>query len=341
MIVRKFFKSLCFAGGLLSAVGLLTSAHAVDIQALKEDYVRPTDIPFPDDNPYTEAKAELGKTLYFDPRMSASGTQSCGTCHNPSFDWEDGMATGTGHGHEKLGRASPTILNLAWDEVFMWDGRAESLEEQALGPIQADVEMNMPMGLLLDTLKGIEGYQPLFAAAFPENPEISDENIGKAIATFERTVVSGEAPFDAWIKGDETAISDSAKRGFVLYNGKANCAACHAGWNFSDNSFHDIGIDDADIGVGKFLPDVVPMQQAFKTVGLRNIDRRAPYMHNGVYTTLEEVIDHYDSGFVKRVSLSDEIKPLGLTSAEKKDLVAFLHSLTSEDAPVTLPILPR
>jgi len=321
-----------------------SEVNADELQQLKEQYQRPSDIPFPEDNPYSEEKATLGKILYFEPRLSGSGTQSCATCHNPSLSWGDGMGLGTGHGHKKLGRKSPTILNLAWDhdaEAYMWDGRKTSLEDQALGPIQADVEMNMPVEQLIGRLKEIKEYEPLFKKAFPEDKDpINEKNLAKAIATYERTVVSGEAPFDAWIKGDESAISESAKRGFVLFNKKANCAACHSGWRFSDSSFHDIGINDKDIGRGEHV-SVETMQHAFKTVGLRNIDRRGPYMHNGSMETLMDVVNHYDHGFVKRASLSSDIKPLNLTEAEKKDLVAFLGTLTSDDAPVTLPSLPR
>ena len=226
-------------------------------------------------------------------------------------------------------------------ESYMWDGRKESLEDQALGPIEAGVEMNMAIDKLVGMLKGKSEYVDMFKKAFPEDEEpVSAQNIAKAIATYERTVVSGEAPFDKWIKGDEKAISESAKNGFVLFNKKANCAACHSGWRFSDASFHDIGIDDEDIGRGAHVPHVVPMQHAFKTVGLRNIDRRGPYMHNGSEETLMDVINHYDHGFVKRESLSDEIEELKLTESEKKDLVEFLKTLTSEDEPVTLPKMP-
>lgn len=341
MAVKYSFLALLAVVGFQFSFSVL-AADDVDIEALKKGYVRPASIPYPEDNPHSDAKEVLGKMLYFDPRVSVSGTQSCATCHNPSLGWEDGMALGVGHGHKQLGRASPTILNLAWDEFYFWDGRAETLEEQALGPIQSGAEMNMPMEQLLGHLNEIEEYKPLFASAFPENPVIDDKNIAKAIATYERGVISGEAPFDRWVNGDEAAISDGAKRGFVLFNTKANCAACHSGWNFSDSSFHDIGLDSDDIGRGKLLPQVVPMQHAFKTVGLRNIDRRAPYMHNGMLKTLEEVVDHYNNGgAVKRESLSDQVFPLNLTVEEKKDLVAFLHTLTSEDKPVTAPDLPR
>ena len=222
----------------------------------------------------------------------------------------------------------------------MWDGRKSSLEEQALGPIQADVEMNMKIEQLIERLNEIEGYKPLFKAAFADDKDpVNAENLAKAIATYERTIVSGEAPFDAWIKGDENAISNSAKRGFELFNKKANCAACHSGWRFSDASFHDVGIDDDDIGRGAHVP-VKSMEHAFKTVGLRDISRRGPYMHNGSLKTLMDVVNHYDHGFVTRDSLSSEIKPLNLTETEKQDLVAFLETLTGNDEPVTLPKLP-
>lgn len=342
--VFKTFSVAALVGVSLTSATNVLAISQKEMKELKSLYERPTDIPFPEENPFTQEKMDLGKALYFDPRLSDSGTQSCATCHNPSLDWGDGMGLGTGHGHQKLGRKSPTILNLAWDhdaESYMWDGRAESLEEQALGPIGADVEMNMSMDKLLTILGNIEEYKPMFKAAFPDQDEvITPDNIASAIATYERTVVSGIAPFDEWIKGDENAISESAKRGFVIFNKKANCAACHSGWRFSDGSYHDIGIDDDDIGRGKFLKNIKSMQHAFKTVGLRNIDRRAPYMHNGSIETLEGVIDHYDNGFVKRESLSEEIKTLNLSEGEKKDLLEFMKTLTSEDEPVTLPVLP-
>lgn len=316
-----------------------------ELDKMKGGYVRPKEIPYPDDNPYSKEKEELGKILYFDPRLSSSGTQSCATCHNPSFSWEDGMALGTGHEHKKLGRATPTILNLAWDELFFWDGRADSLENQALGPIKSEGEMAMPIDLMISKLNDIKGYKPLFEKAFyaknPADTKITPEQIAMAIATYERGVVSAEAPFDKWINGDEAAISDSAKRGFVLFNTKANCAACHSGWNLSDGSYHDIGLKSEDIGRGKLLPNIPGMKHAFKTVGLRNIAERAPYMHDGSLATLEAVVDHYNGGFIQRESLSTDVKPLNLTAADKEDLVAFLHSLSSKDKPVELPVLPR
>jgi cytochrome c peroxidase len=241
---------------------------------------------------------------------------------------------------KQLGRRSPTIVNAAFGEIFMWDGRAASLEEQALGPIKADVEMNLPIEQLLQKLTAIPEYGPLFQAAFPKEG-MSPATIAKAIATYERTVVSGRAPFDAWIEGDEAAISPEAKRGFVLFNTKGACVNCHSGWNFTDDSFHDVGLPDADIGRGKFFPAVVRMQHAFKTPGLREIDRRGPYMHDGSVATLEAVMDHYQNGGLDRPSRSDLMKPLPLTDREKADVVAFMKTLTSDMDPTTVPVLPR
>jgi cytochrome c peroxidase len=317
----------------------------IDIAALKRLYERPKDIPYPADDPYSKAKAVLGKTLFFDPRISASGTQSCATCHNPAFSWSDGMGLAVGSGHKRLGRKSPTILNLAWDqeaESYMWDGRKVSLEDQATGPMFSAAEMGTEPNILLAKLKSIPSYQPLFNAAFPDVQDpITADYISKAIATYERTVISGTAPFDRWLQGDEKAISESAKQGFILFNQKARCSACHSGWRFSDGGFHDIGLDDEDLGRGKLLPNLVSMQHAFKAVGLRNIALRSPYMHNGSLKTLAEVVDHYDHGFVKRPSLADDIRPLHLTAQEKADLIAFLKTLTSKDAEVTIPTMPR
>jgi cytochrome c peroxidase len=154
-------------------------------------------------------------------------------------------------------------------------------------------------------------------------------------------VVSSEAPFDRWVNGDERAISDSAKRGFMLFNGKANCAGCHAGWRMSDDGFHDIGLPDADRGRAEVAPGIVQLEHAFKTPTLRNVNQRAPYMHDGSVATLAAVIDHYDSGFVRRPSLDTQMQPLGLTPSEKADLLALLDTLTGADAPSLIPILPQ
>jgi cytochrome c peroxidase len=310
------------------------------IDTMKAQYRRPALISFPKDNPYTPEKAALGKKLYFDTRLSVSSAQSCASCHSPGFGWGDGLALGIGHGMAKLGRHSPTIINAAWGEIFMWDGRLPTLEEQALGPIQSPGEMNMPIERLMERLVSIAEYKPLFAAVFPKEG-MKPETLAAAIATYERTVVSERAPFDAWIEGDEKAITEEAKRGFALFNTKAQCSSCHEGWNFTNDGFQDIGLPSEDIGRGQFVPGVLKMQHAFKTPGLREITRRSPYMHDGSLATVEEVIEHYDRGGVDRPSRSDLMKPLGLTSQEKSDLVAFLQTLTSNLTPTALPFLPR
>lgn len=309
------------------------------ITTLKSKYVRPATIPFPADNSLTKERELLGRTLFFDPRLSGSGVISCATCHNPAFSWDDGLAKGVGHGSKQLARRTPTVVNAAWGELFFWDGRAESLEDQALGPIKSENEMNMSLDKMLKVVKSIPGYRPLFEKAYPGEP-IDEKTVAKAIATFERTLVSTEAPFDRWVAGDEHAISESAKRGFVLFNDKAQCSQCHSGWEFTDHSFHDIGTPDEDAGRGKYLK-LDSMQHAFKTPGLRNAERRAAYMHDGSETSLESVIDFYDQGgMCVRPSLAPEVRPLHLTSAEKQDLLQFLTSLTSEEPKAEIPALP-
>jgi cytochrome c peroxidase len=308
--------------------------------ALKALYRRPATIPFPKDNTYTPEKAALGKKLYFDTRLSVTSAQSCASCHSPSYGWGDGLAVGVGHGMQKLGRHSPTVINAAWSDIFMWDGRLPTLEAQALGPIQSAGEMNMPLDQLMKRIAAIPEYKPLFEQAFPQEG-VNEKTLAKAIATYERTVVSERAPFDAWIDGDEKAISEEAKRGFAVFNGKGQCAACHEGWNFTNEGFQDIGLHSDDVGRGQYLPGVIKMQHAFKTPSLREIARRAPYMHDGSLATLAAVVDHYDGGGVERPSRSDLMKPLGLTAQEKSDLVAFLNTLTSNLTPTAAPVLPR
>jgi cytochrome c peroxidase len=313
---------------------------AKSIEDLKTEYRRPHAIPFPKSNPYTVEKAALGKKLFFDTRLSAANILSCASCHNPAYGWGDGQPRGVGHNMKTLGRRSPSIVNAAFGEIFMWDGRAATLEEQALGPIRADVEMNLPVEQLMEKLKAIPEYQPLFQAAFPKDG-LTPDSIAKAIATYERTVVSGRAPFDAWIEGDTKAISEEAKRGFVLFNTKAGCMNCHSGWNFTDDSFHDIGLTSPDVGRAKILPGIPKMQYAFKTPGLREITRRGPFMHDGSVSTLEAVMEHYDEGGINRPSRSELMKPLGLSKQEKDDLVAFMKTLSSDMDPTTVPVLPR
>jgi cytochrome c peroxidase len=308
---------------------------------LKEAFFRPIQIPYPKDNLYSKAKEDLGRMLFFDPRVSGSNVISCATCHNPSLSWGDSLAKGIGHGHLPLGRRSPTVLNLAWAERLFWDGRAASLEEQALGPIQSEAEMNMVIDNLPKKLLAIPGYPELFKKAFP-GELVTNQLVAKAIATFERTLISEPSPFDRWISGDEKAISNAAKNGFAVFNGKAKCVTCHSGWSFTDGSFHDIGMSDGDLGRGKYLPKLMSMQHAFKTPTLRDVARRSPYMHDGSEKTLKEVIEFYNQGGkAAREGKSEDIHPLNLTAREKIELEDFLKSLTSDPKPVQVPILPN
>ena len=324
---------LCLLG--ISTAGLTSvgTQSAADRQA----YQRPDTIPFPQENPYTAEKAVLGKMLFFDQRLSRNFNMSCATCHNPSLGWEDGVAGAFGGNGEFLDRHSPTILNLAWSTTFFWDGRATTFEEQARGPIESDVEMALPLDSAVKRLKAVPGYQQHFAQVFSDG--VTGSNILKALATYQRTLVSGTAPFDRWVNGDEQAISEEAKIGFQLFNGKAQCSACHSGWNFTDNAFHDIGLPDSDLG-RHGVTGVEADRHGFKTPGLRNISQRAPYMHDGSIQTLDGVIMHYISGGMPRASRSAKMQAVALSPVEQKQLLAFLNTLTGEDKAVSLPILP-
>lgn len=305
----------------------------------RKNYTRPADIPFPADNPYSDAKSELGKQLFFDPLLSGSKTQSCANCHNPLLSWGDNLPRGLGV--KEMSTHTPTLLNIAWVPKPGWSGQFKDLENVAFRPITADGIMNMPESKLVARLSAIPAYVDAFDKVFGEG-DITRRKIELALATYQRTIVSGEAPFDRWIKGDEKAIGDAAKRGFDLFNGKAGCAECHSGWAFTDASFHDIGVaKDKDIGRGALFPKSVKLQYAFKTPTLRDVARRAPYMHNGSLTSLQQVIDLYDRGGIERPSRSDDIKPLHLAAAEKADLIAFLETLTAPPSKVELPQLPR
>ena len=283
-------------------------------------------------------KVSLGKTLFFDPRLSGSNWISCATCHNPAMGWSDGLKTGIGEGQKALGRGTPTILNAAYNFVQMWDGRFRSLEDQALGPIGSPNEMNQDVESLVAELKGIPGYVSLFQQAFPANG-ITKDTIAQAIASFERTIVSTEAPFDRWVKGDQTAISAAAKRGFDLFEGKGHCSTCHTGYRFTDDGFHNIGLKDND--PGRFKVVQIPITKgAFKTPSLRDVEKTAPYMHNGAYKTLEEVVKHYVRGGDDKSNLSPNFKRADLTKSEIADVVEFLKTLTGKQHKIKIPRMP-
>ena len=335
---RLVLSAVGAAMGIVIGLTQIAMAAPPDREIWKAKYQRPGSIPFPADNPFSLEKAQLGQMLFFDPRLSGTGNMSCATCHNPALAWGDGLPTGSGHRGTVLDRRSPTILNLAWAKLLMWDGRKRGLEDQVMGPVENPNEMNSTGDAVIARLQTIDGYKARFGAVFPQDG-LTRESVVKALATFERTVISGPAPFDHWINGREDAIPESAKRGFDLFNGKAKCASCHSGWAFTNHGFADIGLPSQDIGRGAFSR-IEEMQYAFKTPTLRDIALRGPYMHDGSVKTLAAVIRHYDTGFIKRPSLAQEITRLNLSDGEIDDLVAFMESLTGEALPVTIPILP-
>ncbi|AWN44289.1 cytochrome-c peroxidase [Methylobacterium durans] len=307
---------------------------------LKAAYRRPNAIPFPTDAPYSPHMATLGKMLFFDPRLSGEQTISCASCHNPSFGFEVPLPGAIGAANTPLPRKAPTVLNAAWTPVFFWDGRAPSLEIQAQGPITAEIEMDGKFPEIVARLDEIPEYKARFAQLFPGRG-VSQDNLLTAIATYERTIVSGWAPFDRWVEGDERAISEEARRGFALFNGNAACATCHSGWNFTDNRFHDIGVPTTDIGRAKFDNDDPKARYAFKTPGLRNLTYRAPFGHGGQFPDLDAILTFYETGGVERPSKSPLIRKLNLTATERRDLLAFLRSLTAEKTETALPNLPN
>ena len=304
--------------------------HNIAAKPLKRhDYRRPNDIPYPSENPYSAAKSELGRSLFFDPIMSGSSNISCSTCHNPRLSWGDGLPRAIGAAKTPLAFRAPTLFNVAWQALLGWEGKFKSLEAVTFGPITAKGNMNMTEEGLIDKLKAEPEYVQRFAAAF-EDGTISRTNIESALATYERSIVSGEAPFDKWVRGDDEAIDAAAQRGFEVFNTKARCAECHSGWAFTDGSFHDIGTAKGeDIGRARYVGNSIKLRYAFKTPTLRDVAKRAPYMHDGSVPALEEVIELYDKGGIERPSRSDSIKPIGLSKSEKADLLAFLGTLSA------------
>ncbi|MBQ4836649.1 MULTISPECIES: cytochrome-c peroxidase [Pseudoalteromonas] len=319
------------------ALTLCSGAWAVDSPAYG-NLATPDidDIEYIDDEEPSEREVNLGKMLFFDNRLSKHQNQSCATCHNPELGFSDGLAKGIGSGGDILGRNAPHLYNLAWSSIFFWDGRAKSLEEQALGPIVSDVEMQMTPKEALQRLEKVAFYKKEFKEVYGA---LTFENIGRAIAAFEMTIISDDSAFDKYLAGQREAMSHSAIRGLKLFVGKARCVKCHDGANFTDDSFHNIGIEDNDDGRFAVDPNS-KLKGAFKTPGLRNIIMSAPYMHDGSLASLEEVVEHYDKGAVNVKNVSPLIVPLNLNPQEKADLIAFMAALT-DPVVITRPQLPN
>ena len=307
----------------------------------RDNYRRPTSIPYPEDNLYSSGKAELGAALFFDPVLSNSRTTSCATCHEPNHGWSDGKSLAIGDRREPMNLHAPTLLDVAWVPILGWDGKFPDIEAVTFRAISGEANMDLPSQAALDRLSASPAYARRFQAAFGPGP-ITSEEVSQALGTYERTIMSGPAPFDRWVDGDETAVSDAAKRGFALFDGSAHCSSCHSGWAFTDNSFQDIGTATGnDIGRATLFPSSAALRYAFKVPTLRDVVLRAPYMHNGSLPTLEAVLDHYAAGGIDRPSRSPLIRPLHLTAADKADLIAFLDSLTSDSHAEVFALQPR
>jgi cytochrome c peroxidase len=292
-------------------------------------YAKPKSIPSPAYNPPSVAKNKLGQRLFFDNQLSGNDTISCAFCHIPEFGWTDRLRFSLGENGQARPRRTPPLQDVAWNVLFARDGRVETLEGFVLGPITHPGEMNQPLNDLVPELLESDEYIALYKSAY-ENENISIDGFVQALASFVRTLRSATSPFDRWVAGENTALSTSAKRGFALFVGKAGCGECHSGWRFTDQQFHDIGVDTDDLGRGALETDNKLMQYAFKTPSLRNVEIRPPYMHNGTLSSLEQVIDFYVSGGVNRDSRSPLIRPLILTTHERLNLVEFLKSLTDD-----------
>jgi cytochrome c peroxidase len=323
-------------------------------------------LPIPEDNPMTSEKVELGKRLFFDPRLSGDGSLACASCHLPDQGWASNSPLSPAYPTTMERRNSKTLINVAYTKALLWDGRAGALEKQALAPIQNPLLMNQNLDLLIEKLKAVPAYEERFQQVF--GTSVTPEAVGKALAAFERTLVTRNAPFDRYMTGDWQAMSEGALRGMELFKGKARCILCHNGPNFTDSQFHNLGVPAAPLlsdplvqvairfdakrmnvpeyqsvreDLGRYLVTKEENDKgAFRTPTLRNVMQREPLMHNGLFHSLEEVIDFYDAGGGAVAGKSPLIQPLGLTAQEKRELLAFLQALTGELPTVTPPELP-
>ncbi|RGP35327.1 cytochrome-c peroxidase [Pseudotabrizicola alkalilacus] len=320
-----------------SALAGPVMADALRDRAAAEFKPLPSTIPAVKDNPVTPEKIELGKALFFDPRLSASGVFSCASCHNLATGGDDNMETSVGHGWQKGPRNSPTVLNAVLNEAQFWDGRADDLAAQAKGPIQAGVEMANTPEQVEVTLKSMPQYVAWFTAAFPAEPDpVNFDNMAKAIEAFEATLIT-PAPFDAWLNGDDNAMSEDAKAGLTLFMDKG-CSSCHSGVNVGGHGYYPFGLIEkpgAEIlppgDKGRFaVTETVDDEYVFRASPLRNIALTAPYFHSGKVWDLAVAVE-----VMAESQLGEQLAP-----EETAQLVAFLDSLTGTLPPVTLPVLP-
>ena len=286
--------------------------------------------PIPADNSLTAEKVALGKMLFFEPRLSKSSNISCASCHNPALAWADRLPTAVGHDGQVGERNSPTVLNSGFLGSQFWDGREPDLEGQALGPIQNSIEMAHDLDGALARLSAVDGYSELFQTAFPaDEAPLSSGNLADAIASFERTLNTPNAPLDRYLLGDEQALTDQQKAGMKDFV-DVGCISCHRGANFSDSLFHPIQVPGSD-DPGRFaVTNEESDRQAFRTASLRNVALTYPYFHDGSAETLEDVVPIMAEQMLKRE----------LDEATVERLVSFLHALTGEQPVVTVPALP-
>jgi cytochrome c peroxidase len=281
----------------------------------------------PKDNPLTAKRVALGRKLFFDPVLSADNTVACASCHRPELGFAGEGAKAKGIGGKEGPRRAPTLLNRGLGTAFFWDGRARSLEEQALEPIENPLELGSKVSDAVAKLKADAGYAKQFADAFDDG--VSAGNLAKALAGFERTLVRGDSPVDRFrLKGDQKAMTATERHGFWLYESKASCWKCHGGSNFTDDGFHNTGVSWGDSDLGRHAVTKKDADRGrFKTPTLRGVKLRPPYMHDGSLGTLEEVVEFYNRGGGKNPHLDPEMKPLDLDENDRKALVAFLKSL--------------
>ena len=287
-------------------------------------------LPYPQDNPPTAAKIALGRRLFFDTRLSRDSTISCATCHKPAGSFADpGKPTTFGIDGHLTGRNSPSLANVAYNRTFFADGSAPSLEAQALVPILNRLEMDMDTAKLATRLARETVYREIFPAAWGDGA-ITPTRIAASIASFERALLSGGSTYDRFLSGDSGALSGEARRGRTLFfGGKAACFRCHDGFNFTDQEFHNTGLDSDTYDPGRIAVTGSAFDEGrFKTPSLRNLTLTPPYMHDGRFTTLRAVIDHYNAGAVGMPNRDPLLGPLGLDEKEIGDLIAFLEALT-------------
>jgi cytochrome c peroxidase len=317
-------------------------------------WLLPSTIPAPADNQQTQERVALGEMLFFDARLSVHGHTSCASCHLPERGWGDGFPGSMRFMGERMARNSPSVMNVAFNPLHMWDGRNRTLEQQALSSQSMTGSLNAgakQVGINdgnvgIERIKAIKGYLDAFAKAYPgESPDKATAS--KAIAAFERSLVSRDTPFDRWVRGDASAMTSAQVNGLRIFldPAKGNCSGCHSAPNFTDNGFHNIGLKqwgEADADPGRFKEKAVAsLKGAFRTPSLREVATTAPYFHDGSVARLADVIDHYVRGGEVKTNLSPNMKPLALDAAERADLLAFLHALSSPAVPYDYPRLPR